>query len=384
MRLGRLLIILAAVLIVGMIAVVFLLRTFSGGDGADEAAEADLTTIDIIIVQQPIARGSVIVEDALGFLAYPSDETIAGMYRAEDIDQVVGMRAKFDLEPPVPLTSSMVVENISELSEAGSDASLLIPPGMVSISIPISRFSSLAYGLQRGDHVNVIATLLLVDLDTEFQTRLPNETSAVIAPGPNLLITTETEEALEATLTSNELLNNLTAQVGAGGVISPQGRAELDPVLNQPLYLLPSEDVQRPRMVSQTLLQDVVVLHMGNFPIRDEQGNIVAQDVAQEPVAEGEEAPPPPEVKPPDIISLIVSPQDAVTVNYLIYMGAQLNLALRSSGDDSRVFTEAVTLNYLLDQYNIPVPTKLPYGPGPRVDVLLPPVLINDIKEPEN
>ena len=158
MRLGRLLIILAVVLIVGMIAIVVGMRAFTGGDGADQADEEALTTIDIIIVQQPIARGSMIVEEALGFLAYPSEETIAGMYRAEDIDQVVGMRAKFDLEPPVPLTSSMVVEDISGVSEAGSDASLLIPPGMVSVSIPISRFSSLAYGLQRGDHVNVIAT----------------------------------------------------------------------------------------------------------------------------------------------------------------------------------------------------------------------------------
>ncbi len=34
----------------------------------------------------------------------------------------------------------------------------------------------------------------------------------------------------------------------------------------QPVYLVPSEP-QRPRIVSQTILQDVVVLHVGEFPL---------------------------------------------------------------------------------------------------------------------
>jgi len=62
-----------------------------------------------------------------------------------------------------------------------------------------------------------------------------------------------------------------------------------------------------------------------------------------------------------------------------VYAGAQLTLALRPSGDDTRVQTEATTLDFLLTQYNIPVPVKLPYGMEPRVDDLLPPVLPNDV-----
>jgi hypothetical protein len=65
-------------------------------------------------------------------------------------------------------------------------------------------------------------------------------------------------------------------------------------------------------------------------------------------------------------------------LNYLMYSGAKLTLALRASGDDSRVETEAVTLQFLLDQYNIPVPVKLPYGTQPRVDQLTLPTLTND------
>jgi pilus assembly protein CpaB len=82
-------------------------------------------------------------------------------------------------------------------------------------------------------------------------------------------------------------------------------------------------------------------------------------------------------VEIPKYITLIVSPQDAVTLNYLMYSGAgggaALTLALRSAGDDTRIQTEAVTLQFLLDQYRIPVPVKLPYGMEPKTDRLVEP-----------
>jgi pilus assembly protein CpaB len=80
---------------------------------------------------------------------------------------------------------------------------------------------------------------------------------------------------------------------------------------------------------------------------------------------------PPPE---PEVVTLIVTPQDAITLNYLLYyqkyLGAQMTLALRSAEDNTRVLTEAVTLQYLLETYNIPVPAKLPYSIEPRVDTV--------------
>jgi len=344
MRLGRLLIILAVVLIVGL-GLALLVVELTGGDGADETSQQ---TVDIVYVQQPIARGAIITEDALDFLAIPRSEAVEGMFT--EISAVVGMRAKFDLDPPVPLTNSMVVGDAGALSETGSDAALLIPPGMVAVPIPMDRFSGVAYGLSSGDHVNVIVTALFVDLDEDFQTELPNLTAAVIAPGPSALVTTETEDAPYGARLEDA--SNLTAQVASGGTVSAQGRSEVDTVLNMPFYVVPSELTQRPRLVSQSLLQDIVVLQVGDFSSTGDQGD-----------AEGATA-------PPDIITLIVSPQDAVVLNYLVYSGTKLSLALRSSGDDSRVFTEPVTLDYLMDLYNIPAPEKLPYGFEPRVDDL--------------
>ncbi len=116
----------------------------------------------------------------------------------------------------------------------------------------------------------------------------------------------------------------------------------------------------------------------------------LAEQEAQAEAQQPEGAPPPPEgeealpaaPEPPDIISLIVSPQDAVTLNYLVYSGGQLSLALRSAEDDTLVDIEAVTLQFLLDEYNIPVPAKLPFGTLPSIgDQLSPPVLQNDIPQ---
>ena len=75
---------------------------------------------------------------------------------------------------------------------------------------------------------------------------------------------------------------------------------------------------------------------------------------------------------------MIVSPQDAVALNYLMYAGADLSLALRASGDDAIIETQAVTLQFLLDNYRIPVPSRQAYGIEPGVTTLQAPQLSND------
>jgi hypothetical protein len=130
-------------------------------------------------------------------------------------------------------------------------------------------------------------------------------------------------------------------------------------------------------------------LQVGDFAWEEEkdtQANVVPQDDATqlvEPAPTEGEVVIPEGPKPPDVITLVVSPQDAVTLNYLIFSGAQLTLALRGTGDDTIELTEAATLQFLLDQYNISVPAKLPYGLEPRINDLVPPVLLNDIEPVE-
>jgi len=176
--------------------------------------------------------------------------------------------------------------------------------------------------------------------------------------------------------------NYLTAQVSGGGEAGTAvGKAEIIPGLGTTAYSMPAEQ-QRARLVSQSLMQDVTVLKVGIFPYEGlpEPTPEPAEGEVQ-PVEEGQEEPPA-VPDPPEVITLIVTPQDAITLNYLLYyqnvLGAQMTLALRSAEDDTRVATEAVTMQYLLEEYNIPVPAKLPYAVEPQLNtVVLPDQNIN-------
>jgi pilus assembly protein CpaB len=299
---------------------------------------------NIVVSIQPIPYGTVLTSDVLTTVPYPKKLLVPGVFYS-DITELVGKRAKMDLEAKVPITSSLISD-----SATGSLASFQIPDGMVAVSIPIvSPLSSVGYGAQPGDHVNVIATMMLVDMDSDFQAKLPNLTAAV---------TTGTVDN-----------PSIVAFIKSMGVESAVGRAGQDPSFNpaQPIYLVPSEP-QRPRIVSQTILQDVVVLHVGEFPLS--QPTVSTQPQPTPTPAPGNQPQTVAAPAKPVMITLVVTPQDAVSLNYLMYSGVQMNLALRGAGDEQRVKTDAVTLQYTMDTYSIPLPSKQPYGLEPAVTSL--------------
>jgi pilus assembly protein CpaB len=110
---------------------------------------------------------------------------------------------------------------------------------------------------------------------------------------------------------------------------------------------------------------------LGNFS-RD-KGALVDTPSVPPTDAEGNPIP----TAPPDIITLMVTPQDSITLTYLMniqqstMMQTRLSMTLRNPLDDARQATEASTLQFLLSQYNIPVPSKLPYALEPRLPSLL-------------
>lgn len=392
MRLGRIILLVALILAVALAAVWFLFLRGGATGGTSqvdmEATQAALQNVTVVVLSQPVNKGEVLDETKLALRQLPKESVVEGS-TFEAFSDVIGRTVRFDLPANTFLNEGMLVggagDQSIEQSFQGSDHAWLIGSGMVAFPVPISRFSSVAYGLTRGDYVDVIVTMSFVDLDTQFQTVTPNQTAGVLTPGGSLLLD---EPGPGASLAiGGELgFNNIVAQAGDGGPLSIQGRAELDALLDQPFYYVPSE-AQRPRVVSQRVFQNLAVLQVGTFPVYDEQGReaVVATPtpVPAQPVAEGEEAPPPevPTTPPPDIVTLIMWPQEAVTLNYLLHTGAQLTLALRgaNSVSEPRTDTDAVTLQYLMDVYRIPLPVRLPYGTTPRIDRLAPPVLENDV-----
>jgi Flp pilus assembly protein CpaB len=343
-RRGFIFIILALVIIAGLVVVGILFRNqISTAQLPQQVIQQPAQKmISIVITTQAIPRGSTLTENVLTTIPYPEQDVVQGVFFT-NVTDVVGKQVRFDLEPRVPLTASMI-----STGELGSNAAFQIPRGMVAISIPISRLTAVSFAPTSGDHVNILVSLLLTDVDQTTQSQLPNRSAAVVPPGS----------------TAEGIPPSITANIAPAGDGVKMGRVELDTVLNQPIYVVPSEN-QRPRLVSQTLIQDAIVLRMGNFPIETPLQS--AAQPTPTPVVGGEAAPAP---VVPDVITLVVRPQDAVTLNYLMLAGAKLNLVLRSAGDLDPIQTEAVTLQFLMQQYNIPDPSKLPFGMEPAIDLM--------------
>lgn len=301
--------------------------------------------VNIVVLAQPVTRGKTLTDAFLQLIPYPKAQLVEGLFFT-DTQAVVGKRVRMDLQQGVPLTASLLSD-----AQVGSDRATLIAQGNVAISIPISRLTSVSNGLLPGDRVNILVGMLLTDLDPNFQSRLPNLLGT---------ITTTTDD------------QGVTTTTITGSTVS-QGRVEGEPALNQNFYIMPSES-QRARLVSQMIVQDAEVLGVGDFP---QPGEVVPVPGAPTPTPAPRAEGAPAEATRPDIITLIVTPQDAVTLNYLMLAGARLNLVLRAAGDEQRNPTETVTLQFVMDQYNIPYPAKLPYGLEPRIDELVYPDLLN-------
>jgi pilus assembly protein CpaB len=354
MRRGRVFLYLSLILVLLIAGGYLLYANFLSPSGRPSDAPAEVAVpdkVDIVVITQKAPRGTVLDETVLGLIPLPRDLVIAGMFT--DLAQVVGRQAKFDLDSGIPLTVNMLVDSAAQLSDAGSVASLSIPEGMVAKSIPINRLASVSYAIRAGDRVVVIASMQFIDLDADFQTKLPNSTALVYGGSISL----------------GEGPPRLSAEIAAGE--GKEGRADRDIELGEErIYVIPSEE-QRPRLATQIIIPSATILHIGDFSY-DDAG--IAGSAGQPPVPtpvplEGEGAPAPVE-EPPDNITLIVSPQEAVNLTYLLESGVEISLALRSAGDTTVIDTETATLQYFLDDYTIPLPGKLPYGLAPRVDGL--------------
>lgn len=372
MRRGRIWIFLILIVVILLGAVLIISSGVLGGGGllaTTPPPTPEIVYAKVIVAAQPIQRGTEITADMLGTIDIPQEKLVDVMLT--DSAQVIGKLAKYPLEPGVPITSALLAGSPEDIAQSGSEASRLIPPGLTAITIPITRLSAVGYALRDGDKVDVIASLLFVDVDPSFQSLLPNVTYTITGTGflPDAL------PILTATLAPACVKTDNGFICGESG--APQGRVELDATLNQAFYIGPRTE-QRPRLVSQRILQNVQVLKVGTFTLPGAEAAQAqptaapAPDQAQAPATNTP-------VERPDIVTLIVPPQDAVTLTYLMYSNAKLTLTLRGLDDETRVDTEAATLQFLLSQYAIPVPAKLPYAIQPSNNELLEPLLPNDI-----
>jgi len=344
MRAGRLLLIVGLIIVLVAVAIGAYMFLLGGGGGevAPEPVEQETTPVpeqEVVVAAQDIPRGMMIQPDSGAVVTTTWPENAVSELAVTSADAVYGRITRQDIARGTPIMEGMLSDVPGELGDVGSDAALRIPSGKVAYALPISRYSSVAWALKPGDHVDVMISLLTVELDEAFQTALPNRFSCA-SP----------------------------AEECEGGVL---GRLEALPngwVVN----VFPDEE-QRPSLVTQLTVQDVTVLRIGDW---DEPEEEPAQTPTPAAEGEGEREAAVPTPEPPDLVrplTLVLDPQDAAVLKYAEESGASIDLILRSAADAGvEVSTEAVTLQYLFEQFNIEVPSKLPYGVEPPLESLRP------------
>jgi Flp pilus assembly protein CpaB len=360
MRRGRIFIYLALIIVVVIVGAVIYLKTKGGAENQTAALTQTAVVkqfVQVISAAQPIAPGTMITEAMLTSYQMPEANLVQGLFT--DSRDVVNMYAKVSIPQGAPITATELTSTAGNINLPGSTWAAYIPQGLTAISIPVTRLSSAAFSIRDGDYVNVIVSMILLDIDPATQSALPEMIAGIKI------------DAGALTITPSDLAN---------------GHFQSDEVTNALTYLYPSES-QRPRMVTQMIMQNVQVMHVGSFPLPGEanseelnpQGGAAAADAATpQPAGQGQPQTTTGVVKP-DIVTLMVTPQDAVTLTYMIYSNVQINLTLRNPNDqEAGVQPDAAMLEYLLTQYNIPVPAKIPYSLNPRLDTLQQPTLAND------
>ncbi len=293
--------------------------------------------VDLVVAVQEIPRGMVIPPNAIQIRPWP--QSVAPYNGITNMDDVIGKRARTDIFREQPILSNMVVDDLTGAARVGSDAAAVLPEDLVAVSIPMDRLTGIAYAPQDGDRVDLIISLLFVELDEDFQSILPN----------NLRLFRITEEGIE-----------LLAPI--------QGRPDSTSLGS--VIVEPSER-QRPRLVTQRTIQDALVVHVGNFPY---DGRFIGVPPTPTPVPDenaesesGTPLPPTPLPPRPDIITLGVLPQEAVVITWMIEARLPITMALRSASSTSRTATTEVTLDYIMGQYGITLPGKRPFGIEPAI-----------------
>ena len=353
MRRSRMLILLLLIVIIGA-GVLWAGFNFLNAPSTSGAASTQEAGVPVYFAGQNIPQGTKITEDMLTTHLLPREYVTEFMFEEGEQVNLIGQTARFTLEQGTLITTAMIGATPGELT--GPSWAVQVPPGMVAVSIPTNRLAVAAYAINDGAHVNVTACMTFVDVDPAYQSILPNYVSVmsdVYFPQtgqPIISLSPSTQEKA-----------------------ARQGRVELDPTFQKPIYTVPSEE-QRPRLVCQMILQNVTVLNLGNFEL---------QSQVQAPAAQPNATPAPSQNQGeiPDIITLMVTPQDSIALNYFVFSNAVITMTLRNPNDNARIEAQSATLTSVLTQYNISLPSKLPYAQQPRLDTLAPPLLPNDIQQ---
>jgi len=366
MRGNRSLVIIALVLIVlavGAGAVYFYLNTMAPGSGPDSDLVAtpeleQVATTEIVVAIQNIPRGMPISvsDNAISLQEWPNANLPYEYYAS--LEEVDGKFARMEIPRGMPVMPDMVGRPGGMLSVNGSAAALFEPEDRVAYAIPFDTQGAIGWAVQPGDRVDVLAALNVEPLYTDFLDDGVKEFSYL-----------------------------LTGEEGEADQSSPFGYFELLPNGEwAAIYPIATQYVADPALLVQMTVQDAVVWHVGIWEDDAESGDLpspeagVGAEGGVAALAGGAAAAPTPvpvvaEVREIELVTLLVTREDALVLKYLYEMGADLDLALRPAGVTGTLLqTQPIWFRYILDKYQLPdsMPTDAvaPVQVHPPLEVL--------------
>jgi len=328
MRRGRTFILLGLVLLLGALAV-FLFASGQPQPAATPVATVEPTPaiqlVKIVVAAQNIPRGKLITADAVYLADWPRDSVPPGAFN--NLEDVLNLIARTDVLFNQPLMDVMLTNDRAQLTTFGSDAALLIPNDKRAVGLPIDQMASVGYALRPGDHVDVMVGFWLVDVDRDGQ--------YPVVPFNRALV-----DELVASGMTPETAANLVAQQASSA----------KPFL---------------RLSTQLVLQDVEVLSVGEWkdatPIPRFTPGAPQLPTPTPPPQAAPNATATPTPAPPNMVILVVSPQQALILQWLRESDAIIDLALRGTTDRAPADTTTVSLQYLFENFNVTLPPKLDF-----------------------
>jgi Flp pilus assembly protein CpaB len=253
MRRGRILILLGLILAVGTAAAVFILL-----QGATSQETVDVERETVVVAAQPIPEDEI-VEGRVELRSVPVETIPQGALR--DLESTTGMLAAGPIPQGTIIHPDLLIspQDLARQGELGK----IIEPGFEAVAFPIDELSSVSYGIQASDHVDILMTFAFSDMDQEEQ---------IIEPMCPPQCPTAGEEA---------------------GTL---------------------DTVQRPRLAAQLTLQDAQILGVGRWSFVPPPPEGQQQQGAEQAAAE-----------PPRYITLMLTPQDAL-VDHQTFTTQQVTL----------------------------------------------------------
>jgi Flp pilus assembly protein CpaB len=322
----------------------------------------------VVVAKVPLPVGEILSSAVLDIEYRPiTNVALVGGYTFTNTQSLVGRILKADVARGQEILQPMLALNPTDVAAFGSDLALYVPENQVAVAFPIDQFSGAALAMRPGDKVDIIMTLRSVPVDEEFQTGLLNYLELVdvdaLLLGEDFLF----PKILNGRLEFIDAINQV-------GVIIPNEFD--DPTVNADWE--PGNPV--PKRVTQLTIQQANVLYVGQWVDprrleREQEAARVAVEATTQAIDAGGEAvavvtptPIPSRLEEtPGMVILSMSVQDALALKYARERNVDIDLVLRSPGDETVFVTTSVSLLQMVDQGAIALPE-----PAPEIDLFDP------------